>query len=255
MNPASVHNYTDDSGNPVGDVDFFDDAASINVLSKLWAQVIPSANIYAFAEIGLSAGFGIIIDSSTNGYGPIEESGKPSYSGLEEEDVLEFLLWQSSSSNDVFSFNVTAVEGPIPGLETEHLDTHNRSMPAIGIRCTASSVTGNAKINGLAGTFSGFSRFDPDRSPVFGVSRFGIGMPVMLLQGNMSEVSMSDNFIDIYAGDFTYSWGDSFTVDYTLISTNINWIQPLFTAASMQSKPLAGGFVNWGLGTCGARGV
>jgi hypothetical protein len=158
---------------------------------------------------------------------------------------LEFLLWQSSSSNDVFSFNVTAVEGPIPGLETEHLDTHNRSMPAIGIRCTASSVTGNAKINGLAGTFSGFSRFDPDRSPVFGVPRFGIGMPVMLLQVNMSEVSMSDNFIDIYAGDFTYSWGDSFTVDYTLISTNITWIQPLLTAASMQSKPLPGGFVNY----------
>jgi hypothetical protein len=69
-NPASVHNYTDVSGSPVGNVEYYyvlDDGASINVLSQLWVQVIPPANIYAFTEIGLSAEFDSIANSSTNG--------------------------------------------------------------------------------------------------------------------------------------------------------------------------------------------
>jgi hypothetical protein len=161
------------------------------------------------------------------------ENDTNNYNGLAEEDILEFLLWQSPSignSLDI-SLNVTAAKDPIAGLENEYLDTYIKYMQAIGVRSTSSSVTGTANNNGLGGTFSNFKRLDP----VHGirqsdVPRLGIGMPAMLLQGNMS---VRDQPWDIYHYPFERVEGED--EDYTVIGRNIPWMSTLFDSVGMPS--------------------
>ena len=149
-------------------------------------------NGYGSAEIGLSSGFERLFDGDLLGYSIDNRSvpAKPRYKGLEEAEVMQMLLWQSTSMKSVSS--------PLPDLEAEHLDLGNKIMPAIGIRCTSASVAGNAKINGLAGNFTDFVRLDPVSSYIEDVPRFSHGVHVMLLPGNMSTLPFD-----------LYQWPDS----------------------------------------------
>ncbi|KAF4611380.1 hypothetical protein G7Y89_g15634 [Cudoniella acicularis] len=167
-------------------------------------------------------------DVSTDATINIPTQERSVYGGFDAVDVMEFLLWQSPVNA---YFNATAVADPIPGLDTEHLDPFRRSMSAIGVRCTSSSATGAANINGFTGIFNNFQDSDPDDLNVYSVPRLSRGAAIMLLQGNMNVTNWPD---DIYNPDSFITFPAA-EVDYTLVGRNINWMNPLFTAAGVPS--------------------
>lgn len=247
--PAYISNYSKNSfpetTNEIGNVNFFynlEDGSSINVLSQLLAKfrTTISTNGYGLAEIGLSSGFDAFFNNELSGYAADNSSSpaKPSYNGLEEVEVMEMLLWQSTAMDTVMS--------PIPDLETEHLDNSDRNMPAIGIRCSSSSVTGNAMINGLAGSFTDFVRLDPLASYLTDVPRFSQGAHAILIPGNMSTVPFGlyerpDS--DVILLDLSASV--NYTMDYDLVATDITFMQQLFVAAGMKNNQFATGFTSY----------
>ena len=232
------------------DVEYFytlDDGSSISVLSQLWNgddTTVPPINAIGFAEIGLSTGFGSLLqDTSSWGYTRTWsdtdfDTSVPTYSGLDDEEVLEFILWQTYwNPPGTDSGGFRRVQDPIPELENEYSEPYNPfpgsgypwngSMAAIGVRCTSSSVTGTATVNGLAGTFTDFVREDPlggDVPP--SVPRFSFGVPLIFLQLNQTNSEMLDNYGEFSLGEFP-RFGN-YSVNYTLVNTNFNWLQPLF---------------------------
>ncbi|PVH83745.1 hypothetical protein DL98DRAFT_652209 [Cadophora sp. DSE1049] len=263
--PGYVRNYSSDedanASTEVTNVNFFyelEDGASISTLSQLssGASSPDYMNFHAFAEIGLSPGFRKSLQWVDYGYGVDNHSGteRPSHGGLEEEEVLEFLLWQHLIISYVVD-DVKPVQHPIPGLNGQHLSPLGESMFAIGARCTSSSVTGKAKINGLAGLFTEFTRVDPVPSIFSDVARFGIGASSILLPGRTAkypwgiyihpsgvlDASMPDDFPSM--SPLGVSLPDNSTFSYTLVDTGINWLRPLFTSIGVQNtQAMAGAF-------------
>jgi hypothetical protein len=117
-----------------------------------------------------------------------EDFYPPTYEVLDEEEVFELALWQTFWEPPNIASCYTGVQDPIPELRNEHTQPTNPflqspwngSMAAIGVRCTSSSVTGTAAVNGLEGTFTDFEREDP--SVINGnpnIPRFSFGVPFM----------------------------------------------------------------------------
>jgi hypothetical protein len=143
-----------------------------------------------------------------------------------------------------FGTSFTPVQDPIPGLGNEYpsFDGYS-SMQAIGARCTSSSVVGNAKINGLSGTFTNFVREDPLSLPDdFIMPRFSFGAPIILIQ----PVENGTEFDWIYFGD-TYPFGNwppvnatepldpkfKNPINYTSIQIKFDWLEPIFNSANV----------------------
>jgi hypothetical protein len=124
------------------------------------------------------------------------------------------------------------VQDPIRELQDEHYEPYNPfgdlyswngNISAISIQCTSSLVTGNATVNGLVRTYTNFERKDPKISFTPTLS---LGVPLMFIQLKQPE----EDFVDYrYSGGLS-SLGN-YSVDYTILNTNYNWIQPLFIAA------------------------
>ncbi|PMD31021.1 hypothetical protein L207DRAFT_641186 [Hyaloscypha variabilis F] len=221
-NPA----YVQSSVYEATDIGYFytlDDGSSITVLSQLKQRPI---NVIGFAEVGTSTGMGSILAKTPLGY-------TGTNSGLDQEEVFELALWQTFWNVPGTWGNYTNVQDPISELEDQHdepnnpfgpQDPWNGNMSAIGIRCTSSSVTGTATVNGLAGTYTDFERQDPN---VTYIPTLSLGVPLMFLQTNQPNET---NFLDFGVWDPLPPIGN-YSVDYTVLSTNYDWIQPLFIAA------------------------
>lgn len=201
---------------------------SINTLSQL-EEIGHVPNIFAFADVGLSTNIHQLSWSDGNGYA-LQEDQSHVHNGLEQVDTLEFILWQLMHS-DVIGVRPTAdVEDPIPGLEEEHFEPVSEiGMRAIGVQCNSSSVTGNAEINSLTGTFSNFSRADPVADELTYVYRLGLGMPAILLPANKSTQEGDPWLYDSVSVPETEYPG----VTYYLMGTGIEWLPQLFAAGGM----------------------
>jgi hypothetical protein len=256
-NPAYIRpsEFNNDPRYDDTDVQYFytlDDNSSISVLSEL--RTFPETNVFGFAEIGISTGFNTLLeDAGSWGYVPTytfqnEDNLLPSYSGLEDEEVFEFALWQTYwNPADSSDHSWIHVENAIPELTNEYSQPqnpngdplYNGSMAAIGVRCTSSTVTGTATVNGLTGTFTDFARDDPltaedadgdDVTYAPAVPRFSLGPSFMFLQLNSSNDAML--WLDL--GELTEKFPPfgNYSVNYTLVSTGMSWLEPLFTAAN-----------------------
>lgn len=155
-----------------------EDGLSILVLSQLNNFPI---NVIGFAKVGTSTGMGGLLNN-TELLGYISAK-----LGLDQEEVFEFALWQAFWNPPGITGNFTNVQDPIPELEDQHTlsinpwgsgHAWNGNMSAVGIRCTSSSVTGSAIVNGLAGTYTDFERVDPVPS---NTPTFSLGVPLMFL--------------------------------------------------------------------------
>jgi hypothetical protein len=251
--PSSVFTYNfSDPNSTANDFQYFytlDDNSSISVLSQVFDG--PGINVIGFAEIGLSTGFATLLeDAGSWGYiesfvqnGVQNENGTlPSYNGLEDVEVFEFALWQTFRNEPDSTYHDWAyVENPIPELTGEYSDpqnptndpAYNGSMAAIGVRCTSSTVTGTATVNGLAGTFTDFVRKDPviGQYDNAAVPRFSLSPAFLFLQLNSSYNEML--WLDLgtlLPGEFP-RFGN-YSVNYTLISTDMVWMGPLYVAAN-----------------------
>ena len=223
---SSSPDYVQPSVYKATDIGYFytlDDGSSISVLSQL-NQV--NINVIGFAEVGTSTGMGSILGLTPLGY-------TGTNSGLDQEEVFELALWQAFWNEPGTVGNFTYVQDPIPELEDQHDQPYNPfgppfpwngNMSAIGIRCTSSSVTGTAIVNGLAGTYTNFEREDPTDASTPTLS---LGVPLMFLQTKQPNET---NFLDYGQWDSLPPIGN-YSVDYTVLSNNYNWIQPLFIAA------------------------
>ncbi|OAG43221.1 hypothetical protein AYO21_02507 [Fonsecaea monophora] len=222
---------------------------SINVLSQLptYGGDGTSLNALGFAEVGLIRGIEDLEDLSPGagvGYSqypfPDQDGNlQPSYNGLEDVDFLEILLWQGGYDNKISK----VIEHPIRGLEKEH-HFQEKDLLAIGIQCKSSSVAGRADINGLTGTFTDFNRADSKASYLVDVPRLGIGMPAMLLPGIRSNASFDIyNFSSLTTPlPVEYYPGGQ---EYKLMGTDIEWLEPLFSAADMPVELNRTGFVTY----------
>ncbi|KAH8759690.1 hypothetical protein BGZ57DRAFT_858628 [Hyaloscypha finlandica] len=203
-----------------------DDGSSISVMSQLNGGFV---NVAAFVEVGMSTGVSDILDRAPS-------LGYTSTSlGLDQEEVMELALWQTFWNPPGTFGNFTNVQDPIQELEDEHYEPQNPfgdgypwdgNMSAIGIRCTSSSVTGTATVNGLVGTYTDFERENPsmDRFPT---PRLSIGVPLMFLLLQQA----APDFVDYgYKGGLK-SLGN-YSVNYTVLNTKYDWITPLFMAAN-----------------------
>ena len=203
-----------------------DDGSSISVMSQLNGGFV---NVAAFVEVGMSTGVRDILDRAPS-------LGYTSTSlGLGQEEVMELALWQTFWNPPGTFGNFTNVQDPIQELEDEHYEPQNPfgdgypwdgNMSAIGIRCTSSSVTGTATVNGLVGTYTDFERENPsmDRFPT---PRLSVGVPLMFLPLQQA----APDFVDYgYQGGLK-SLGN-YSVNYTVLNTKYDWITPLFMAAN-----------------------
>ncbi|KAH7310030.1 hypothetical protein BKA65DRAFT_169174 [Rhexocercosporidium sp. MPI-PUGE-AT-0058] len=221
------------------------DGSSVSILSQFAAG--GNTNIIGFAEIGMSTGYGSILDKTESwGYSRScltcgDGISVPSYNGLGEEEVLELALWQGFKNSPGTKSNFVGVKNPIPELQNEHyqpqdpyVDTGRAwdgSMSAIGVRCTSSSVTGTAKINGLAGTFTEFERLDPISKNTIppNIPRLGLGVPMMIFPVNESTRADFLNYATLLEPFTTFKNG---TVNYTIVSSGHNWLEPLLQASN-----------------------
>ncbi|KAE9367502.1 hypothetical protein N431DRAFT_292207, partial [Stipitochalara longipes BDJ] len=243
-NPDFVDLNSDVPNGPDSTVAFYynlEGGSSIVVLNN---DILTVTNIGGVAEIGLSSGFDILREMSALGYNPLNTSDSsdptpgpqgPTYTGIDDIEILEFLLWQGGVS---FGDSFTPVQDPISSLGNEY-----PNMQAIGARCTSSSVAGNAKINGLSGTFTDFVREDPPSVPdEFIMPRFSFGAPFIFIQ----PVENGSEFDWVYFGD-TYPFGDwpplnttepldpkfKNPINYTTIQVKWDWLEPLFDSANV----------------------
>ena len=236
------------------DIHYFytlDDGSSISVLSQLGVNAV---NIIGFAEVGLSTGFGNLVESSASwGYNRScvfcgdsfeKDVSIPTYSGLDEDDVFEMALWQTYFNVPGITGNFTEVQDDIPELENEHTQPKNPfgendgnaypwngNMKAIGVRCTSSSVTGTAKVNGFTGSFSDFERQDPysDGNIPPNPPRLGLGIPLMFLQTNQDESFL--NFGGLNRSAFERL--ANYSVNYTVVNVGYEWLKPLIVAGGL----------------------
>jgi hypothetical protein len=157
-------------------------------------------------------------------------------SGLDQEEVFEIALWQTFWNVPGTTGNYTNVQDSILELEDQHDDpynefganyTYNGNMSAIGIRCTSSSVTGTATVNGLTGTYTDFEREDPN---IALIPTLSLGVPLMFLQLKQPDET---SFLDYGYWDPLPPIGN-YSVDYTVLSNNYNWLEPLFVAAQAE---------------------
>ncbi|TGJ80752.1 hypothetical protein E0Z10_g8015 [Xylaria hypoxylon] len=189
--------------------------ATISVL----APVTSWENIAVFAEVGLSGGLESLRETD-RGY----TSG--SYRGMDDEDILEFALWQigGGSLYDTNTNGPSPVEGTIPELEGEYLllsdiETPSVPLPAIGAQCISSSAAGTARIDGIGGTFRDFqlefvigsTNGGNEESHMYNIPRFGKAVPAMFLPG-----LRGDRAFDII----------SYIVDYESLADARPWIPP-----------------------------
>lgn len=226
-NPAYVQPATYKNVSDIGYFYTLDDGSSISVLSQLDQVVI---NVVGFAEVGMSTGMlGLLNHTEPLGY-------TSTMSGLGHEEVFELALWQAfwNDPGEFQNVSYTNVQGPIPELTNEHYEPYNPfgapypwngNMSAIGIRCTSSSVTGTATVNGLAGTYTDFEREDPK---ITVTPTFSLGVPLMFLQ---LDPTNEEDFVDYgtYKGFPSLS---NYSVNYTILNHQYNWLQPLFMAAN-----------------------
>jgi hypothetical protein len=221
------------------------DGSSISVLSGLWRGDL---NIIGFAEVGLSTGFGNFVESSASwGYhrGPFEEGVSiPIYSGLDDEDVFEMVLWQTYSNAPGITRKFTEVQDDILELENEHTQPENPfhfgedpwdgdpwdgNMKAIGVRCTSSSAAGTARVNGFTGSFSDFELQVPDGR--YGVPRLGLGIPLMILQTDQNE-----SFLNIHSlNSSAFERLANYSVNYTVVNVGYEWLKPLIVAGDLHT--------------------
>jgi hypothetical protein len=203
-----------------------DDGSSISVMSQLNGGLI---NVAAFVEVGMSTGVSDVLDR-TPPLGYTSEN-----LGLDQEEVLELALWQTFWNPPGIFGNFTNVQDPIPELEHEHYEPQNPfgagypwngNMSAIGIRCTSSSVTGTATVNGLVGTYADFEREDPNIDH-FLTPRLSLGVPLMLIPLEQA----ANDFVDFGYHGGLKSLGN-YSINYTVLNTKYDWINPLFMAAN-----------------------
>ncbi|PVH84217.1 hypothetical protein DL98DRAFT_528637 [Cadophora sp. DSE1049] len=221
------------------------DGSSVSTLSQFTAG--GSTNIIGFAEIGTSTGYGTMLEQTeTWGYSRScltcgDGIFVPSYSGLGEEEVFEFALWQGFNNPPGTESDFEGVKNPIPELLNEHYQPQDPygetgrawdgSMSAIGVRCTSSSVTGTANINGLAGTFTEFERLDPVSKNTIppNIPRLGLGVTMMFFPVNESTRADFLNYATLLEPLSTFVNG---SVNYTIVSSGYNWLEPLLTASN-----------------------
>ncbi|KAH8748318.1 hypothetical protein BGZ57DRAFT_916017 [Hyaloscypha finlandica] len=224
------------------DVTFYytlEDGASISVMSQMSVRS-GAVNRFAFAEIGINPGFDTLAYPNQHAlsYSTPTADDSPKYGGLAEEDILEVILWQSN--NDRITESPLPVANSIPGLEGEYVDLDKKKMSAIGVRCTSSSTTGNAQLDGLTNTYKGFHRADPDPIAFIGTPRLGIGTPFLLMHGNTTGLSPLLQLVVIYDLDSIVPWHEDLTksekFQYQLTSLNPNWFQPLMEAAHVPNR-------------------
>lgn len=170
IQPSEIYN---DPRYDTTDVQYFytlRDGSSISVLTDQYT--LPNTNVIGFAEIGISTGFGTLLeDAGSWGYTEAdtfqnEDDLSLPYRGLKDEEVFEFALWQTYNNQFDIPYPRVYVKNAIPELTNEYFlppgpAGGNGSVAAIGVRCTSSTVTGTAAVNGLTGTFTDFAREDP----------------------------------------------------------------------------------------------
>lgn len=233
-------------------VDYFyslDDGSSISVLPGLDVdeQGPQSPFSPSFAEIGMSTGLrSIMINSSLYTYAPLQSTWGgfgdyiPTFQGLDKQELFEMIVWQILPGD-----NYTVIQNTIPGLGYEPLllqgqsasDQSNTAMPAIGIRCVSSSVTGTADINGLAGTFTNFTREVPAQSANSSSGgalnflprlSFGVSLMVGPLNQNLTAAIGSEALFS----DELHRYGN-YSVDYTIFNKDLDWMSRLNGAANI----------------------
>jgi len=241
-------NYVSSEAYSQGDIAYFytlPDGASISVLSQLNGPT----NIIGFAEVGLSTGFGRLLEGSASwGYnrscvfcGNTEtNTSVPTYAGLDEKDILEMALWQTYSNPPGSTGNFVGIQNDIPELRNEHTQPNSPykgypwdgDMKAVGVRCTSSSATGTAKINGFAGTFTNFQRQDPysDGNIPPNPPRLGTGVPLMFLQ-----TAQDENFLNYgYLNTSSFRRLANYSTNYTVVNFGYDWLRPLIHASGLE---------------------
>ncbi|RYP89131.1 hypothetical protein DL769_000179 [Monosporascus sp. CRB-8-3] len=208
--------------------------ATISVLKKRRSW----ENIDTFAEVALSAGV-YSLSNFERGYTP------GSHNGLDDEEVLEFALWQDSDQLG----DPRNMEGIIPELTGEYFnfgdyrDPENpnalRPMAAIGVQCTSSSDSGFARVDGVGGTFHDFNshsviglRLDEEdwfEFHMYNLPRFSRAIPTMFLPGLRGSFAF-----DITMESASYEplrdaepWMPASDIDYRHVAVSGGWFLDL----------------------------
>ncbi|OIW33615.1 hypothetical protein CONLIGDRAFT_696198 [Coniochaeta ligniaria NRRL 30616] len=222
--------------------------ATISVIRDGTVNSRLGAELSVVAEVGLSSGVYNVMDEATRGY------GRP-YGGLDEEDVIEFALWQS-----FWVLNDTdPVQNPIPELSGEYYiktvtqtSIENvsgplvRLMDAIGVQCLSTSAVGSAATDGFTGTFRDFRRHDESTmASEWAVPRLSRFVPALFLPGvRVNMLLDTSNSTNVYEPSFGPLY-DSFPFlprganykrivpEYDPGTFDPRWKMPLFNAGNL----------------------
>jgi hypothetical protein len=227
---------TDDDGfndNPGRGTHAFYDVGDGLTISRLSPYEL-AANILGFAEIAFTGGFTGLLKLDSMGY------TADSYQGMGDEEVLEYILWQALEFNWDQLFGLPPLKRIIPELTDQYTSPWVADqMTAVGARCTSSSVTGTATVNGLAGTFHNFQRRDPEppvgsSGDVSGIPRFSLTAASLLIPGRIQSLSL--DWEDL--GEFDLYNQTAFTDvgDFTIASDQNSWQSELFAAAGVSQS-------------------
>ncbi|RFU24651.1 hypothetical protein B7463_g11686, partial [Scytalidium lignicola] len=207
------------------------------------------SNIHAWMEVGAN------IQRNSTGPGYPSTYASSQSPGLDYEDVLEVLLWESIAKGS--GGQGIGVQNPVSGIQELHVDEDGTPMDAVGVRCTSYSAVGDALVNGVAGRFADFHRHDA----ISGSEKVTPGIPTNLVTGilitNASDVEAANeipgnggkrgNIRRLGVGVSQLFFLDNYLYQYDQFS---DWISPLFSSAGFttitQNNPAAiPGFTNY----------
>ncbi|KAK4450872.1 hypothetical protein QBC34DRAFT_484144 [Podospora aff. communis PSN243] len=167
---------------------------------------------YMIAEVGLFHGLAGLRDLR-RGY------SSTAYNGIHDQDGMEFVAWF-----DQQHMTPELLDDIIPELTGEYREgISGRNMTAVGVRCTSSSTTGIADIDGIAGTFQSLERQDPNQfiwppggpnaSRWYTVPRLEKAIPAMFLPGLRGEETFG-----------AWEDGTNITAEYDPLTAAFPWI-------------------------------
>ncbi len=198
------------TGTPVGGYSVLGGNATINIYNETNSAF--AANIQAVAEMGYddagqTAQEAASPPAASECYNPIPLPGPNGesmpYPGLDQPQVLEFVLWQNLTTRasvvdpPVFDLSLPDTIPELFGAYKTY-DSFNITPPypmaAIGVRCTSVSAVGTAQLDGRRATFDDFQRSDstqqaPSHSGLQCAERLSLGVPNLAFANTLSGSS------------------------------------------------------------------
>lgn len=207
------------------------------------------SNVQAWLEVGAN------IQRNSTGPGYPSTYASSQSPGLDYEEVLEVLLWESITGGP--NGQGIGIQNPVSGIQEPHVNGTGNPMDAVGVRCTSYSAVGDALLDGVAGTFADFHR----RDAISGSEKEVPGVPAPPPTGvsavnasylaDLSEIpgngGKRGNIRRLGVGVSQLFFLDNYYYDYDQFA---DWISPLFSSAGFttvtQDNPVAiSGFTNY----------